>query len=363
MPKKTFHSLAHYIVDYRDHPYTYQLTCQEAIQPLVDEFHVYTLRDTRIHSLPPGWKPWFSKIYNKKGRKAFFRECCSLLRQPAEKKEKRIFFLEFFGYRDLRLFLIAARAFSRRRDEFWLLHRDDLEIRRKKEKNWHLFLARAFRCFFGKRYRPFTDSESLKCYYEKKLGCEFHLLPVVETHLATRRAASEKMICTLPGRPRPEKGEREIQELAHIADSTSENFVLDISGAMLLDAPRNALTIQRRSPALSREEYWESLFKADFVLLPYDPVRYKNRTSGIFVESVVAGKIPLVKKGSWLAQELIKFQLEELIVDWERPDFFSHLQSLQRDQAVKKKLEVMQKAYAERHSVTAFSSSVSSVLC
>ena len=107
--------------------------------------------------------------------------------------------------------------------------------------------------------------------------------------------------------------------------------------------------------SLSREEYLTWLLGSDIILLPYDPIIYRMATSGIFVEAVCAGKIPLVKKGSWLAHELIKFDLTELIVDWENPLFFSHLTFLIKSVKIREKLEIMQLTYQQFHSVESFS--------
>ncbi len=81
------------------------------------------------------------------------------------------------------------------------------------------------------------------------------------------------------------------------------------------------------------------------ILLPYDPIVYQSSTSGIFVEVIIAGKLPLVKEGSWLSHELKKFNLPELIVDWQRPDFFTHAKTLLHSDEIQEKLEQMRKVY------------------
>ena len=54
----------------------------------------------------------------------------------------------------------------------------------------------------------------------------------------------------------------------------------------------------------------------DFVLLPYDKKIYAECNLGIFVEAIVAGKITLVSADTWMAYELNKFKLTELVIDW-----------------------------------------------
>ena len=70
---------------------------------------------------------------------------------------------------------------------------------------------------------------------------------------------------------------------------------------------------------LTRTEYLMQLAISDLVLLPYDALAYKERTSGIFIETIVAGKMPAVTRGTWMAGELARYDLSELIVDWNAP--------------------------------------------
>ncbi len=51
-------------------------------------------------------------------------------------------------------------------------------------------------------------------------------------------------------------------------------------------------------------EYMEYLQQSDIVLLPYDYRVYSGRTSGIFAESVAFGKVTVVPRGTWMAEQL-----------------------------------------------------------
>ncbi|NGX53929.1 MAG: hypothetical protein K1000chlam4_00650 [Chlamydiae bacterium] len=104
------------------------------------------------------------------------------------------------------------------------------------------------------------------------------------------------------------------------------------------------------------------MHKCDVVLLPYDPKIYACGTSGIFVEAICAGKMVLVKDKSWLAYELKRFKLDQLIVDWENPYFFSYLNTLLDDSTIKKRLEKMRKAYLNFHSVESFAKTLKVIL-
>jgi hypothetical protein len=70
---------------------------------------------------------------------------------------------------------------------------------------------------------------------------------------------------------------------------------------------------------LSEDVYYQTLMSSRAVLLPYDPVAYKFRSSGIFAQAMALGKFAVVPMGSAFAEEnesvgVIKFNhLSEII--------------------------------------------------
>ena len=52
---------------------------------------------------------------------------------------------------------------------------------------------------------------------------------------------------------------------------------------------------------LESEAYANEINNADAIILPYDPIRYKERSSGIFVEAAAAGKPVITTAGSWMS--------------------------------------------------------------
>lgn len=55
---------------------------------------------------------------------------------------------------------------------------------------------------------------------------------------------------------------------------------------------------------LTKEEYYEILGSARFSLLPYDMEQYQNRTSGVLLESLYAGSIPIAPRDLLKQNEL-----------------------------------------------------------
>jgi len=58
---------------------------------------------------------------------------------------------------------------------------------------------------------------------------------------------------------------------------------------------------------LSRDQFQAALLRADFVILPYHPLSYDARVSGILVQSLLVGKPAIVSADTWLAEEVMKY--------------------------------------------------------
>jgi hypothetical protein len=109
---------------------------------------------------------------------------------------------------------------------------------------------------------------------------------------------------------------------------------------------------------LLREEYMEWMQTAELVLLPYLGKDYARRTSGIFVEAVSVGAIPVTTKGTWMAYELGKFNLTELIFDWTEVDLLDRLCILPKNQKILQKLQVMRAYYQSFHCEKGFAATL-----
>ncbi len=344
----SFYSIAQRALDEGGHTFHYHLVVQKAAQNLAKEVFVYAPLASSLASLPDQWVRWFHP-YSNQYKKLFQSDCKRLFLD--KKGGKRIFFFESFGRREFRAFALAALLHGKKEDYLWIVYRDDPSLRNKKDAGVFRFFTRLLRWKFGAHLVPLTDSEKLLPYYEGLLKRRPHLLPIPHTFFYPIQdlRMKKELICIWPGSPREEKGMREISQLLQIQDDRSEHITLNLSEETPLFPIRNGIKLSFRQSVLSKEFYFELLKKSDIVLLPYDPHQYKWRTSGIFVETIMAGKIPLVK-GGWLADELEKFHLQELIVDWEDPQFFSHLFALIQLPIVYEKLRKMQSAYAAFHS-------------
>jgi hypothetical protein len=129
----------------------------------------------------------------------------------------------------------------------------------------------------------------------------------------------------------------------------SNRFKLILAGSAGIDGAANALQLQTIACPQLPEEYAQTLKHADIILLPYDPDVYAEATSGIFVEAVVAGKIPLVSRGTWMAFELEKFDLSDLAIDWDDHRLFLRIDEIASNTLIRERLKRMRIAYNRLH--------------
>lgn len=151
---------------------------------------------------------------------------------------------------------------------------------------------------------------------------------------------------------REDKGLLSIQKLANsLLQQKDFLLVLADKGRDLFPSSDSLMFIPT---VLSSEDYTSWMRTADLVLLPYSPKDYAHRTSGIFVESICLGSIPVVSKKTWMAYELGKYDLSELTLDLEQFSSPNHLAMLLSDTKILEKLTVMRSYYRQFHSENGF---------
>ena len=222
----------------------------------------------------------------------------------------------------------------------------------------HTILRRMFK----NRFVIFTDTESL----QKSLSDYFHqdvsILPVPHVHFESKENIVSKFqglprsyVLWWPGEPREAKGKKILEKLLKVESEFNSKFKLVASKDSGFEALPKGLQVELVNSVLSREEYINWLNACDFVILPYDREVYKSSTSGIFIEAICAKKIPLVTSETWMAEELKKYGLEELIIDWQNPNLFESLELLMQNDAVLEKLLKMKDAYQNIYGIESMS--------
>jgi len=354
---KIFHSLLLYLHDERAHYFTYNLGVEKAVSQIGLAFHAYVPKSC-ILNLPKNWTKFF-----KTSRLNALQRFLDFKRVFGGKEEGRFIFLEAYNFWDLSLFLLANFCFAKKRDVTLLMCRTGFPTQALKRFLFSLPL-KTLLLKMGKRFVFLTDNESAVHEVQTLFKRPCYVMPVIP--LAPIERSCKPTLCPIscywPGIPQPRKGLKEIEKLLTIEDLHAQNFSLSVAEDAPLLLPQNNLSIRRVKAALSRRAFLKELCDAEIVFLPYDPLLHKKASSGIFVEAIVAGCIPLVKEGSWLALELRKYDLAELIVSWDHPHFFTYLLTLYEDRKMLTKLAAMRAAYRKFHSIDSYSEKLREII-
>lgn len=348
----------------KGHFYFYHLGIQEAASVIGWEYQVLIPKKNQLSTLPRGWHqrldlngshlwPRFLKRLHsnhllKKSLKEFFTE------QLDQKKEVIVFF-EYFSPRELRLLKDALKPFRHFSISVWLMYRFDPMKSKNKSDKFRRINDEISQHF---ELKLFTDSsllvDNLESFYKRKV----EILPIFAKTDIPAPSKSEKkfkeILCWWPGHPHKEKGLEHIQKLLTTNSLQGQNIRVLLSSEAELSHLSPTIPFTLLPPTLPRDQFLEYLADADLILLPYKD-RYQNTTSGLFVESIVAGKLPVVSSNTWMAEELKRYDLNELITDWEDDHLPERLVSLANEPSIRKKAEKMQKRYRSIHSPVYFS--------
>lgn len=355
-----FYALITHLYDERGHRYIYHLCVRSSLLALGVRYTGYANQKVSLPYTPPEWNPclnWIEK--GQRGRQLlhrFFAFSKAFLKK-SPKGEKRLFFVESLSLIDVVTLSLAIVFCSKRLDRLWLLFRVDLEQQRLK-KALYVFFLKCARARLKTRFVGLSDSALVAEYWGKLLNLNVHLVPIPHTHVHPPQASNEKIALWWPGQNCPTRGLKEIIALIQKQDNEIE-IHLSEKAKQAVKTPHSCIF---HSAFLSREDYLDLLARCSAVLLPYDPLIYARRTSGIFVEAVMAYKMPFVKEGSWLAQELKKFHLNELIVDWQRPTLLGEIKSTLKNKETLEKFQRMHLAYKSYHTQENYTEALRSIL-
>jgi glycosyltransferase involved in cell wall biosynthesis len=307
--------------------------------------------------------PFVKSIYK------FSKDLRALLRREAnDKKNRKIIFMEAFNPLQFLSLVFALIFVNRSSISLWLLYRGG--------PDWggvrHRLLARSFSISFRainpvielllgkKNLLLLTDSDKLKISLEKYYKRPVHVLPIPHTSalaIETPRSArqdSESIKCWWPGAPREDKGLDIIKRLASIESEQAHKLKLFIAKSANVTPVQHGINVVALEDKLEREEYDRMFFQSDLVLLPYDQEIYSESTSGVFTEAIVAGVITLVTKDTWMAYELERHGLRELVIDWNDTAVIERLIRLSNDSEIREKILKMQTAYKKYHNIENF---------
>ncbi|MBD2394731.1 hypothetical protein H6G11_10760 [Cyanobacterium aponinum FACHB-4101] len=267
-----------------------------------------------------------------------------------------IIFIERFIHLQLFSLLLAINNLPKDNLYIWVLYRHNFH--QHKTKGIYKLLNKLLKKSVKKdHFHLFSDSELLANSMEKYFNESFTVMPIPHTEFVDKNRDRENnsIICWWAGPPREEKGWQVIRNLADYPLKNGDNFVLVTAKSADLVSINGGVKVITIDDNLSRLDYIHWLQKTDIMLIPYDAIAYQERTSGVFTEAVMAGNIPLTTTNTWMARELLKFGLDNLIISWENPEsVWQHIEKVFHCQETRCKLKKMQESYRNIHNIHNF---------
>lgn len=280
-----------------------------------------------------------------------------LEKQILPNSKYNIIFIERFIHVQLLGLLIALCIIPKENLSVWLLYRRDTH--KDKTRSIYKLLNKLIKRIleYGK-FHLLTDSESLSKSLSNYFNEPVTVMPIPHTDfldVETIPPLTNEVICWWPGAPRAEKGWNIIKYLITSVSEEAKQICVVAAQNSELSPLFGGVRVELIPHNLSKSDYLKWLKTSNIILLPYDDNAYSERTSGIFTECIMAGKIPLVTKGTWMAKELSKYGIEELIIDWSHPDIIvSEIIKLSKCLSLREKIKRIQKAYQNFHSVEGY---------
>ncbi|MDZ8260890.1 hypothetical protein [Nostoc sp. ChiQUE01b] len=268
-----------------------------------------------------------------------------------------IIFIERFIHVQLLGLLIALCIIPKENLSVWLLYRRDTH--KDKTRSIYKLLNKLIKGILESgKFHVLTDSESLSKSLSNYFNEPVTVMPIPHTDfidVETIPELTNEVICWWPGAPRTEKGWNIIKSLMVCVSEEAKKICVVAAESSELSPLFNGVKVELIPHRLSKSDYLKWLKTSNIILLPYDADAYSERTSGIFTECIMAGKIPVVTKGTWMARELAKYGMEELIIEWSQPDLIvSKIINLSKSLTVKNKIKEIQKAYQNFHTVESY---------
>jgi glycosyltransferase involved in cell wall biosynthesis len=163
-----------------------------------------------------------------------------------------------------------------------------------------------------------TDSQKLVTEFSKLTKQEIFLLPIPHTHNPnSNQTINQNLIISSLGGARKNKGVDliidSIFEISKISIFNNVKFLIqancnqdDYYMMEKINELRkyNFSNVEIIDNELSEKKYYDTIYKSDIVLIPYDLGIYYSNTSGIFTEAMSLGKPVIVTEGTWMSDNL-----------------------------------------------------------
>ena len=361
------------------HPIPYNQAVGDAARQLGWDHLAAYPATCHLSQVPPGWQPALHRITYSTGGGSLLGQRSGLpqwgsvwraaqsirayLRANVLPREQPvILFIEFFIFAHLLALVLALLGLPQQRLSVWLLYR--LDIHKQPTRRLYRVLNDLIAWLVRGRLTLLTDSALLARPLHALFARPVQIVPIPHTQLSgpahrpghpTGPTGEPLLLAWWPGAVRGDKGIDQLRALARQAAPAAQRVCLAATEAAQLAAVPGGCQVRLLPGGMPRADYLGWLQAADLILLPYDASSYAERTSGIFVEAIAAGKAAPVTPGTWMAHEAIANGLPELVIDWRAGNVWDNLVRLAEDTSVQSRLAAMASRYQAYHSVNSFS--------
>lgn len=349
------------------HIIPYHISINKATKILNWSHEVFYSPESNLPCLPENWHGVLKGnqlenndnfIYKLRQVIIFSRSIFNALNQILSSRSnlsKNIIFIERFIHLQLVALWLGILFLPKDNLYIWVLYRHNFH-QHKTKFVYKLINKLLKKTVKSGHFALFSDSELLANSMTKYFGEPFTIMPIPHTDFVRKSVKkNEEIICWWAGPPREEKGWKFVKMLTECVTPLADNFTLIASKSADLNIVNQGVKVIFTEDNLPRNDYEYWLTKTDIMLIPYDAIAYEERTSGVFTEAIIAGNIPLTTENTWMAKELLKFGLDELIILWDNPkEVWEKINYIVQCEATKTKLKIMQKAYSDFHNLDSF---------
>ena len=210
-----------------------------------------------------------------------------------------------------------------------------------------------------------TENESIAKIYRKRYGIEAKILPVPLAVARSDNHAGRTIRLGFFGYSKVSKGFHLLPEAASICQNAGLDveFHIQVHHSQWERATvsaerklRNLSNVRLIEGELRSADYIAETNKADVVLLPYDPILFGTRGSGIFTEAVSAGRPIIASDGTFAAESIRIGEAQgEIFAPYSVDELANAIaRILPRISTIRARAEAQAATFASRHSGEAY---------
>jgi len=185
-----------------------------------------------------------------------------------------------------------------------------------------------------------TENGNLNNYLFNEFRIKAQGIPSIHyIKIKKKKIKKKNFLLLCPGVYREEKYGENLKEFIKNNNHKSLKLLISEDFMEKLDFKTN-FKIEYFQKNLNNLEYIKYYEKSDIIILPYDPIKYKDRFSGMMYEAISCGKFVFISDKTLMADHLRKVGLNDLVVkNWKKLDY-SNIVKILNSNKIKKLIKI-----------------------